>query len=198
LPWSVLAPATIVPPVLTDFTATATPAGSSAVQRTSSVSVLYSPTVATSWATWLKAAPATPYTVVIGFVTLAYCGAFPSFAIALEESSTGKYVFWEFRSGNGAYPLQLDVGHWTNSTTFSADTYGKPVMAVMPAVWLSVKDDGTNLTFYLLLDGQNPIQMFQESRTAFLAGGPNKIGWGIENGTASNFSYATIVHWTGA
>jgi hypothetical protein len=196
LPWSVLAPATIVPPVLTDFTATAAPAGSSATQNTNYVYVTWNVAVGNSWATWLKAAPATPWTAIIGLVYMSKFGTFPTAGISLSDS-TGKYVNWAVQ-WNGAGNSVPTLSYWNSSTSFSSAPLSVSWMLQVPVFWMYVTDNGTNILVGMLVNGIDKFQFTSVSRTAFLASGPTKVGFGLNNGTASAPVLESIVHWSGA
>lgn len=119
--------------------------------------------------------PVTPWTAYVcysvspGFTGNSATG--DSVALFLRESSTGKLI----RSANmlgHSYRIQ----RFTDPTTFSAQPYIED--GFVQYQWLKIQDDGTNLTYWDSQDGINWHEMLVESRTAFLAGGPDQIGIG--------------------
>lgn len=121
-----------------------------------------------------KAAPATPYTVR-GKILLG-----PGWdegtsgtlgGIFFRESSTSKFMMTIFEPGDIMIP-----GKWTDENTFNS-FFGTSVTCDNYWVWHEIEDDGVDLKFRVSLDGINYTQLGSESRTTFMAGGPNEIGF---------------------
>lgn len=87
---------------------------------------------------------------------------------------------------------------WTNETTFSATPWKNtnPVFH-SDIIWLKIVDDNTNLKFSISPDGVVWDQIFSETRTTFMAGAPNQIGFTINNGGNSSArpGYVRLLHW---
>lgn len=145
-----------------------------------------------------KAAPSTPWTLTIGFIPFTFDANYVTCGLALRESSTSKLIF--FLLGYVDNPV-LRVERYTNETTFSADALTKTItnlLAINPAhiVYLRVLDNGTNLIYSYSIDGVHFRQFLSESRTAFMAGGPNEIGFFANGFNASYDSGIWLIHWS--
>ncbi len=64
-------------------------------------------------------------------------------------------------------------------------------------MWLKVTNDGTNLTWYTSIDGQNFKQQLQKSVTDYFTTGPDEAGIGIDTINATVNTDAVFVHWAG-
>lgn len=135
-----------------------------------------------------KAAPATPYTLTAGFVPILFA-ATTGAGILVRESSTGKFVLIYWRHSN-----TLGVLKMTNATTVSAAYTTPSFFPHGPMVWLQIEDNGTNLISSVSMDGENFLQVHSISRTDFMAGGPDEIGFALLT-TASDLCGMTLVHW---
>lgn len=123
--------------------------------------------------------PSTPYAVtakitLTGLDATGYYGG-----LAVRDSATGKVV--AFRIGNGS---TLTVDHFTNPTTLAGNVFSQ-VLDADQTIYLTIKDDGTNLTFSFSRDGVNFITVYAEGRTAFLAV-PGQVGYMTGSSNASN------------
>jgi len=121
-----------------------------------------------------KAAPSTPYTVR-GKILLGpgwdEGGSGTIGGICFRESSTGKFMMTTFEPGDF-----MQVGKWTNENTFNS-FIGASVDCNNYWVWQEIEDDGVDLKFRVSYDGVNYIQLTSETRTTFMVGGPNQVGF---------------------
>lgn len=147
--------------------------------------------------------PATPY----AFRTLV--------AIAMAVNGTNPFVFLGFSDGtkyqvmgfslagtNAGSVIGWGVSNWTNSTTFSvfvAQLNAAPASGTGSGyVWLKVRDDGTNVYFYLSPDGQNFVQLYTIAKASgFLgASGYSRVCLGVDMDNGGLFGYATFLDFT--
>lgn len=122
--------------------------------------------------TRVRAAPSTPYSI-LGKVMGASPATHGGFGLCFRESSTGKItLIYLKRPGN------LLVEHWTNATTFSSTPVNSLAFPGAKS-WFRIEDNGTNLFFSVgpIGDDAGVIQMATHSRTSFMAGGPNEVGF---------------------
>jgi hypothetical protein len=64
---------------------------------------------------------------------------------------------------------QLEVSHENSFTSWNSNHGQTSLSQTGPLTWMRMYDDGTtNMTWYLSNDGYNWIQIYQESRTAWL------------------------------
>lgn len=122
--------------------------------------------------------PATPYAVkakikLTGLAADAYYGG-----LAFRDSGTGYVVSFRMVNGN-----TIKVDHWTGPTASATNVFSASVDE-MPS-YLEVEDDGTNFDFMISQGGAGMLQVYSESRTAFL-GSPGQVGY--MGGSASSAS----------
>lgn len=147
-----------------------------------------------TWKIRKKAAPATPYTVTAGF-SVVFPGNLNSAGICFRESGTGKLYIHALRNIE-----DILTARWTNATTFSATVKltSDTVHFWSALIWLRLEDDGTTLKFYYSSDGENFIQWTTNARTAFMAGGPDEIGFCVNSENTGEDCGMTLIHWAEA
>ena len=122
-----------------------------------------------------QAAPATPWRITAKCLTFNGNNGASNFVhngMLLGDTSAKLETLDIASSGNNT--TGIGVNRWTNATTYSAGE-GIGFWTSNPT-YLSIEDDGINLTFWSSPDGVNFMQQYQESRTAWFASGPTKIG----------------------
>lgn len=144
-----------------------------------------------SWNYCWQAAPAAPYTLTARLRGFVPTTNFTSQGLVLSDS-TGKIITLALGSrGNdniGSYTAPVHVciqsDYWNSPTSYNSSPFGG--MAFSWCEYFRVKDDGTNLTFYISNDGDVWYEVATASRTAFLTSGPTRIGFGVNqySGTA--------------
>lgn len=144
---------------------------------------------------FLRTAPATPYKVRAKFETGAgmdYSGSGTVIGLIMRESSTGKFVFCAYEFGDHVKPAK-----YTNETTFSAFyVTADDTEADCLWVWIELEDNGTTIFFRYSSDGVNFFEIFNVSRTDFMALGPNQVGWAVSNrGGNGNDHFQTLKSW---
>src|SRR5690606_12001029 len=115
----------------------------------------------------------------------------PRWGIFLRESSTGKLITYEFTTHTN-----LRREYWNSATVpVSGTNMGGMYYTCR---WLKITDDGTNLKFYVGVNGRNWTETIASvSRTAHLAGGPDEVGFHINR--FNNTSYLVgmdLLHWS--
>jgi hypothetical protein len=148
-----------------------------------------------------RAAPTPPWTLIAAFTLLGVPknadGANPKAGLALRESGTGKFIGF-YLNRNDTSPMRFVVERWTNETTYGGSTpflNNRPFFH-SPVIFLRVVDDNTNLIYSVSSDGVEWVQVFSESRTAFLSGGVNQIGVTIDNGASTaTDAVLRLLHW---
>lgn len=119
-----------------------------------------------NWRYIYQTAPATPWEVQAKCIFLAgFPTSFWNAGIVLSDSS-GKIIHW-----GPSVNLICKVQYYNSTTSFNSTPGGSvnPAGVSIPGFYLRVKDDGTNLTFWLSMGGSAWHQFNQLSRTAFLA-----------------------------
>lgn len=142
-----------------------------------------------------KTAPATPWTATAHFIPLMHYSTNPFCGICVRESSTGKVITFTIGELSGGQ-FTISLINWTNETTFSSYTFQQqPNVNLGPDFCYLVNDNGTNLIWSFSNDGINPIVLSSLSRTAFMAGGPDEVGFFCNAGNASNNAGLTLLSW---
>jgi hypothetical protein len=141
-----------------------------------------------------QAAPATPWqaTAKVGFRIKGSTNAQAGIAV---YDGTKVIVF---SVGIVNLVAKLAVNRYTNVSTFSSTPFSLTVAstnAFVPIghwVYLAIKDDGTNLVYTLYVDGVQSFIALTESRTAFMAGAPTKVGLLAEFTSASEVGWGVF------
>jgi hypothetical protein len=167
--------------------------GGAAIDTTFGFTRLSVPSASTSYRMRVKTAPATPYQVDVAMQPTEAGTRFGG--LVFRESSTSKLVALQYNAANN----QMAVVYWTNETTFNSNpantTLEGTIIGTLLPVWLRIRDDGTNLKFTASRDGLYYFTEMSLGRTAFLAGGPNQVGFfGDVDSGASAFAL-DFYHW---
>lgn len=139
-------------------------------------------------------APATPWTLTVYLLPAIFRKAFHSYGICFRESSTGKLHVFDVLSTNST--TNIRSSKFTGPTVFSTD-YQLTACAELYR-WFRIQDTGTNRICSYSPDGQHWIQFHSITRTDFLTGGADEIGFFVagENSTTPNLAAAlTLLHW---
>ena len=120
-------------------------------------------------------APGTPWQVLVG--PFQYSGSYANFngyGIFVSDGTKLDLLTCNVDTTSG-HGEQIGVFQFTNTTTFSATKALSPFTAAfVGSVWnlaryMSIKDNGVTLFFYISPDGVNFWQIYSEARTSFLA-----------------------------
>ena len=127
-----------------------------------------------------RAAPSTPYSVVLCVKMLAMSAQYPQSFYGWRQSSDGKIV------GIAQYVDGVGVSLGSTQGDATPKMTGHYVLWAAHALieWLKFEDNGTNRIVYYGLDGMNWIQLHSVGRTDYLTG--DEIFWGLG---ARNGSY---------
>ena len=131
-------------------------------------------------------APSTPYEIIMGWTHVGACGGsgtsspFPQSELVFRESSTGKMMSIVFmpRADTTETPQRVQVKRMDSNTSFETSTFFNPWQFGQGLIWCKIEDDGTNLKFHVGVNGIDFLEVFSQGRTAFLASGPNQVGFG--------------------
>lgn len=109
----------------------------------------------------------------------------PRAGLVFRESGTGEMISFCARKRSDGGGVQLVVQRWTDATTFSAEQHSEFFALSQERIWLRIEDDNTDLNFSISADGVNWMEIYTESRTAFMAGGPDQVGFGGNANTSA-------------
>jgi len=144
--------------------------------------------------------PTTPYNLLAAFVPQLDPFDSTSCGMVLRESSTGKVIFFRLlfdtTSAITKSDIVFSVDKYTSPTVFSAN-YATVSAGFLKGsvIWFNIFDDGINITWSYSNDGQNYIDITTQSRTDFLLGGPDQIGFAINSNTTSGGATMTLLSW---
>lgn len=137
-------------------------------------------------------APSTPWTVTAYIEMAEGCAR-------QDGAGQGSYggIFARESSSNQLYMLLVRgdvIAMWkmTDYQTFNADVNGTFLWNQSPGAWLQLADDGTYVTGSVSLNGYDFTEIWNESRTAFMAGGIDQIGFAGSSGVNITGANATI------
>jgi len=147
------------------------------------------------------AAPTTtPFKVRVAFSPFLEPVNNGSCGIVFRESSTAKFIFFRMMYDDASTvsknELVLSLDKYTDPTTF--DSNYKVVSAgifLSNLVWLQMEDDGVDLKWAFSNDANNYIELFSVTRTDFLAGGPDQIGFAVNTNSTSAGAGMTLISW---
>jgi hypothetical protein len=178
-------------------------------QSSATISTVYGPSILTTPAPGgagenvnlrVQATPTTPYSLLMAFIPQIDPVNNTSCGMALRESSTGNFIFFRLLFDTASTITKSDI-------VFSVDKYTSPTVfasnyAVVSAgflrgsiIWFKVFDDGTDITWSYSNDGQNYTNITTQSRTDFLASGPNQIGFAINSNVTTGAAGMTLLSW---
>jgi hypothetical protein len=124
-----------------------------------------------------RTAPSPPYSVIGAFEIIKLQESEESGGLLFRKNSDGKcHLFALGPNANG--PLTPAVDNFSSNTSYSGSPLARRnCLFVGKYFWQKIEDDNTNLKFYIGFDGVEWIQVLSISRTSFMSGGPDEIGW---------------------
>ena len=121
----------------------------------------------------VKTAPATPYTIYAGFISLLYPVNQTSVGLIFRESGTSKIVFFRLMFDNTTTTktdLVISVDKYTSPTVLSANYTVLTANIIKSSLtWFSIADDGVNLTFSYSNNNIDYTDFFQVGRGDFFS-----------------------------
>lgn len=105
---------------------------------------------------------------------------------------------------NNGDTMGIDVYEWSGTSAIASGVFGQRFASGQPSTmmnWQMIQDDGTNIKFYMAMDGTNNVQpsqwvlLYSQSRTAYLSA-PTNICWGMDVTSAGNTSASPPVYCT--
>lgn len=139
--------------------------------------------------------PSPPYSIIQAWSHLGVNGGidttspFPQTELVFRESSTSKMMSIVFMPRGNALerPDRLQVRRMTNNTTFLTSAFWQTWQFGDGSIWCKIEDDNVDLKFHVGPNGKDWIEVFSESRTAHMAGGPNQVGFGANPSASSTY-----------
>jgi hypothetical protein len=116
----------------------------------------------------VKTYPGVAYTLTVCMSVPIFASNFNLIGIIAATSTSGKLMLFGIR-WNGGFQLGVLAYNAFNSFNSNPGTYTS--YAVMPYIWLRLKDDGTNITFYISNDGVYFNQFYTVTKASSFLGG---------------------------
>ncbi len=136
----------------------------------------------------VQTAPTAPYEIVMAFSMVGQREVAMQFGLTFRESSTGK-LFAITRHCDDT----LEVVKHTNPTTLSASVLSPAWHFGNSVTWFKIEDDNTDLKFHVSPNGQDWLEIASETRTTFMAGAPNQVGfYGNPNAASTSNMLAEV------
>lgn len=129
----------------------------------------------------VASAPTSPYTITAKYEFLAPLPPhYAQIGLLLRNSGSGNFLIFSTQCVNGTPDVNTNVNRFNSPTSNNSTPFasGNMPLSVAPA-WFRITDDGTNRNFYTSQDGNNWVQVFRESRTAFIT--PDQYGFFIQS-----------------
>lgn len=150
-----------------------------------------------------RTAPSPTYSFMIACQVIKFREGSENSGILFRESSTGKFITFGI-SMTGTIPMAVASYRFTNATTYAgtADltiTGGNTPYNMFTGkyFWIRGTDNNTNLIFDISSDGVEWITMLTVTRTTHMAGGPDEIGFYLNNNSSTNYQMGMrIAHWS--
>jgi hypothetical protein len=155
-------------------------------------------------------APATPYCAIMNLECNPgdYNGTGYSnqptvlFGAGFYDGTKAVTMFMDWASSSNT--MGVNIYQWSTTTNISSGVFGQRYASGYPTgniSWFQVRDDGTNIYFYISTDGVTTqpthwVKLYQQARTSYLSS-PSKVGWFSDangSGTTSP-TYYTLNSW---
>lgn len=142
-----------------------------------------------------KSAPSAPWKVTACFQFGLGCAYVPlgsgtTAGLLCRENSTGEFIITTMHGGN-----DYGANRWTSPTVFSAAVAGVLTPdSDSPLFWCQIEDNNTNLFWRVSHDGINFHEIATEGRTAFMAGGPDNLGFALSERALGAATPRHILH----
>lgn len=139
----------------------------------------------------MKAAPATPYSVVARLKAAPFSSNYVAAGLCWSDGTKAQWAAWNYQSNESG--VTLNIGNLNSLTSFSAFN-STPVNFPQFYDWLRIRDDGTNRYLDVSQDGVIWYNIFSISRTTWLT--PTQVGFCFcSQGQAL---VASLFSWAGA
>lgn len=196
------------PPQYTSFTTLNAIAGTNITSVGNNIVLYAPPATGDNVVGQYITAPSTPYCIIANLVCNpgdnAGASAPQSIVYGLGFYDGTKLIWGGSRWAAGNTGMDTPIFEFANVSTLSARVFSSAYVEGYPVAmlqWFQVRDDGTNIYFYISTDaGPNPpsnwVKLYSQARTSYLTS-PSKVFWGCDtNSSASNSgTYLTLNSW---
>ena len=137
-----------------------------------------------------KSAPATPYTITMGFIPRGINANFQSCGFVFRDAG-GLIETFEYNSSGGG--SSLGINRFTSASGYSSSPAGKSASFIGALIWMQCADDGANRIYRWSTDAYNWEEIYSVSRTTFLTA--TEVGFFANDQTTLNANAMTLLSW---
>lgn len=144
-----------------------------------------------------RTAPSAPYSVIAAVQAWNIREGTCNYGLVFRKASDSKlHAFGNSFDDFG--PIRYSLYNFNSSTSFSSTPYGRDDCThVGEYMWFKIEDNNTNLLFYVSYDGVEWLLVHSLGRTSFMSGGPDQVGFYINNsGSSSKEAGLRVAHWS--
>lgn len=145
-----------------------------------------------------RTAPAAPYTLIAGFQAYTRVNSgVPNWGLVFRKNSDQKLHACGMTQDSFG-PIRFTMYNFSSPTSFSSTQYGRDdCLWIGEIFWVKIVDDNSNLHFSVSFDGIEWVLLKTVTRTSFMSGGPDRIGFYGNNAASSGSSFwLRLVHWS--
>lgn len=140
-----------------------------------------------------RTAPATPYTVVMGFIPRMVHTNYNRIGFHWRDSVSGKLVGFTYGMTPTSPWPSLESIFYNSPTSYNSGGFAIGAMSAGALQWFKAQDDGTNRKCWWSPDGNHWLLLNSVARTTFTT--PNQIGIAGEAVSGNNAPGMTLVSW---
>jgi len=149
----------------------------------------------------VESAPATPYTLRVAFIPTFSPEDQTSAGLIFRRSTggdAGKFIYYRIMydtaSSIAKNDIVISIDKFSDPMTFDSNysqISGNSIRGSM--IWFQMEDDGVDLKFSISSDGKNYTEIESRSRTDFMTGGPEQIGYAVNSNTTAGEAVMTVL-----
>ncbi|OQB32254.1 MAG: hypothetical protein BWY07_02013 [Candidatus Hydrogenedentes bacterium ADurb.Bin170] len=139
----------------------------------------------------VKAYPAAPFSIVMGFMPILVQANFFNCGLIIRDSAGGACASFGLGASNGAF----SVGgiKWNSVSSYNSNYYSIGLSPHFGMQFLKYTDDNTNRVISYSADGEVFVDIFSVGRTDFLT--PNQIGFMCDTNNTTYGSTIAVYSW---
>lgn len=147
---------------------------------------------------WMKAAPATPWSIITRCSPV-NAGSQPHSGLALKNTTSGKIITFgpSMQGITVAAPMKIEGLNWTNATTFASNVATALTTTANQAVaptYYKITNDGTTLKFYFSFVGTHASHwiLFASVTLATFIGSVDQIGLFVDSQSSTQAGVSLV------
>jgi hypothetical protein len=184
---------TLTPPNAADFS-WRNQGGASATARNGSIFLQGTQQSGDNLRLYEQAAPSTPYSFVAGFSVLMVSANYCNIGLGFDDGTKMEVMCFSYNTSFNGFCL--NVSKWNSVTSFNSQVISLPFIPASGMVFFKVRNDGTNIYFYVGLNPIDFVEVFSEAKGTFL-GSITDVCLALD-GNSTSFAAVnaiTLFHW---